>query len=208
MSTRRKRNIDEVTNTDPPRQSRPPTAVKTFTDSSAMPPPPSPSNLYGRPRAVPTNVHGYRGQLSGDDMLADSTTSYTLTGSVPSPHMSQSWSTPRSMGVALPIDLTALSPAAPNPFSISFGTPSTANVPLDSAYLPTFAYSMNGEDGLPAPSPSQFDLSDLPYSGMDFLHTLGGSFQDSSTSEQNEALWAQLGTSPFKAAPELPFGTI
>lgn len=134
----------------------------------------------------------------------------------------------------MPLDLTSLgsvpSPLpSTNPFAISFGTPSTSNLGLnDSAYIPSFAYAGIGDPsdvahmtigssnvaslgiGMTAPSPSQFDLSDLPYSGMDFLQSLGGSFQDSSTAsgDHNEALWAQLGASPFKLAPELPIGTL
>ncbi|KAF8312878.1 hypothetical protein DL93DRAFT_2081853 [Clavulina sp. PMI_390] len=116
------------------------------------------------------------------------------------------------------LDLTALSPAAQNPFAISYGTPSStsgvAPISIDSAYLPAFAFStMTGgsaDEALPAPSPSQFDLSDLPFSGMDFLQSLGSLDASSAgvTTEQNEALWAQLGASPFRVAPDLPFGVM
>jgi hypothetical protein len=92
-----------------------------------------------------------------------------------------------------------------NPFAISLNAPSGSNTQLDSAYLPSFTYPMMCECGVSAQSPVQFDLSDLPFFGMDFLQSLGGSLQDISTSPNDEALWLQLGTSPFKLPPEPPF---
>lgn len=189
---------------------------------TSMPPPSSPSGTYGRRRASnlasPSSVLAFH---AAEDLVTEAS-SYSISVAANSPQLTQTWSTPRSSSAAmsqdngfLPLDLTTLSPAGPNPFSISFGTPppssstsTTTNVPLDSAYLPAFAYPMTQDNGMPAPSPSQFDLSDLPFSGMDFLQTLGDSFQDTSGTEQNEVLWAQLGASPFRLAPDLPFSVI
>lgn len=211
--TTRKRTIDDVAGTDLPHPSSL-TSRKSLGVSTSMPPPPSPSSAHGPRRAESLASPGVFTYQAVEDLPSEVSTSYSFQGATASPQLTQAWSTPRSSAPALgqgnailPSDLTALSPGAPNPFSISFGTPSTTNAPLDSAYLPAFAYPMAGDDGMRAPSPSQFDLSDLPFSGMDFLQTLG-SFHDTSTAEQNEALWAQLGTSPFKLTPELPFGPI
>lgn len=241
---RRKRTIDEVAG---PEAARPHLAPRpaSYMGTASMPPPPSPSVMYGRSRASTllsspaSSMSGYRPQLSNDDSslstAADpsSSSSYSLTGSAPSPGVHPSWSTPRSSiavlggnGMdnhhSLPIDLSAgLSPAAGgvNPFSINFAhTPGASHLPLDSAYLPSFTYalpndgpdhhasSVHSTNHPAAPSPGQFDVSDLPFSGMDFLQTF--EFSDGTSNEQNEALWAQLGTSPFKLAPELPFGAI
>ena len=211
----RKRTIDDVTDSDLPY----PLQLATGTSSvnaASIPPPSSPCGVYSRRKtsnlASPPAALTYH---TVEELANDASTSYSFSGATASPQLTQAWGTPHSSATALgqeggllPLDLAVLSPAAPNPFSISFGTPSSSNAPLDSAYLPAFAYPMTGDSGVPVSSPSQFDLSDLPFSGMDFLQSLGGSVHDTSAAEQNDALWAQLGNSPFKLAPELPFGVI
>lgn len=230
----RKRTLDDMAGSDAhhhsARQMPPPSPA-----SSSFAP--SPNSMYSSSHTTTpslsvapssASLSDHPAAAGGSDSGAESS-SYGFAGSsANTPHYAQPWSTPRSSAASLGLDASSALPAdlsmspslghhphphhsaSSNPFSsLSFNTPSASSVQLDSAYLPSFAYSLVGDGAIPAQSPVQFDLSDLPFSGMDFLQSLGGSLTDDHTTNTNEeALWAQLSASPFKLGPDLPFGAI
>lgn len=58
----------------------------------------------------------------------------------------------------------------------------------------------------PAPSPAQFDLTDLPFSGLDCLQNFSTLPDPSLDNAPPDSLWSQLSASPFKMGRDLPFG--
>lgn len=146
-------------------------------------------------------------------------------GESPVSPASQRWSTPRSSGATLcgsdamtPVDYLAVhngsdgleSATQPHSFNASTSTPKTRQH-FDSAYLPPFAFPIfDGSMSNSPPSPAHFDLSDLPFSGLDFLQSFSTQDGVTGTNEGDplDPLWTQLSASPFKMGPELPFALI
>jgi len=107
-------------------------------------------------------------------------------------------------------------------YSFPSQSPSTAAAAgphFDSAYLPPFALPFYDDQPTPHipsyPGPSQFDLTSLPFSGLDFLQSFTNlpaaqseGMQGVEQAEQaaQDALWASLGaSSPFRMGSDIPF---
>ncbi len=149
---------------------------------------------------------------------------YSLGESPISPPLQQWSSTPRSSGITLcgsntlaPVDYLMTQSSSEGlesitqPFSFNTSTSTTPKIQqqLDSACLSSFTFPIYDDStSNNGPSSTQFDLSDLPFSGLDFLQSFT-SFQDGITgTEEGDPLWSQLSASPFKMGPELPFALI
>lgn len=92
------------------------------------------------------------------------------------------------------------------------GTPSADS--LDSGYLSSYGLPFdepsNSAGNMHSPLPTQFDLTGLPFSGLDFLQNFtsfdGGA--EPASSSDGDALWSNLGSGAFKMGPDLPFSLV